>query len=136
MSPAVDAVRAGGRELDRLGRGRFDVVSWDPRGAGASTRVRCFANPVTRAKLDSVVDPVAFTTSVAATITSNIVDTDSVFAKFLSLCQRAGPARCALAGRGPVAARVNRLLARLRRGPIPAPSATPPRLTYGDLLLD
>jgi pimeloyl-ACP methyl ester carboxylesterase len=220
----VDAVRAGGRELDQLGRGRFDVVSWDPRGAGASTHVRCFANaastakfwgvdwsvPTTRAEslrylpktvafarrcselsgsllahistadtardldylrrlvgdpelsylgesygtflgqtyanmfsrrvgvmvLDSVVDPVAFTTSVAASTASNIVDTDSVFAKFLSLCQRAGPARCALAGRGSVAARVHRLLARLRRAPIAAPSATPPRLTYGDLLLD
>ncbi len=32
--------------------------------------------------------------------------------------------------------RVNRLLARVRHGPIPAPSATPSRLTYGDLLLD
>jgi TAP-like protein len=35
-----------------------------------------------------------------------------------------------------VTVRVNRLLARLRRGPIPAPSAAAPhRLSYGDLLL-
>ena len=30
----VPAVKAGGAELDRLGRGRFDVVGWDPRGVG------------------------------------------------------------------------------------------------------
>ena len=28
--------------LDAFGGGRFDVVSWDPRGTNASTRVRCF----------------------------------------------------------------------------------------------
>ena len=28
--------------LDAAGGGRFDVISWDPRGVGASTRVRCF----------------------------------------------------------------------------------------------
>jgi pimeloyl-ACP methyl ester carboxylesterase len=28
--------------LDKAGAGRFDIVSWDPRGVGASTRVRCF----------------------------------------------------------------------------------------------
>jgi hypothetical protein len=82
------------------------------------------------------VDPVAFTTSVAASVASNTGDTDRVFAEFRSLCQRAGPARCALALHGPVPARLNGLLARLRHGPIPAPSATPSRLTYGDLLLD
>jgi pimeloyl-ACP methyl ester carboxylesterase len=30
--------------VDAFGGGRFDVVSWDPRGAHASTRVRCFEN--------------------------------------------------------------------------------------------
>ena len=30
------------RLLDEAGGGRFDVVSWDPRGVGASTHVRCF----------------------------------------------------------------------------------------------
>jgi pimeloyl-ACP methyl ester carboxylesterase len=30
--------------LDEGGGGRFDVVSWDPRGVGASTHVRCFPN--------------------------------------------------------------------------------------------
>ena len=28
--------------FDEFGDGRFDVVSWDPRGTNASTRVRCF----------------------------------------------------------------------------------------------
>ena len=28
--------------LDAFGGGRFDVVSWDPRGTNASTRVSCF----------------------------------------------------------------------------------------------
>jgi pimeloyl-ACP methyl ester carboxylesterase len=32
------------RLLDQAGGGRFDVVSWDPRGVGASTHVRCFRN--------------------------------------------------------------------------------------------
>jgi len=220
----VDAVRGEGAALSALGQGRFDVVSWDPRGTGASTHVRCFASaasqarfwganwsiPTTRSQslryvvkttafarrcaaltgsllahistedtvrdldylrrlvgdrqltylgwsygtflgqtyanmfprrvramvLDGAVDPVAFTMSVAASIASNIGDTDRVFAQLQALCQRAGSARCALAGHGPVSARVNRVLARLRHAPIPAPSATPSRVTYGDLLLD
>ncbi len=28
--------------IDAIGDGRFDVVSWDPRGTNASTRLRCF----------------------------------------------------------------------------------------------
>ena len=46
----VPAVKAGGAELDRLGRGRFDVVGWDPRGVGASTHVRCFADARAQAR--------------------------------------------------------------------------------------
>jgi pimeloyl-ACP methyl ester carboxylesterase len=210
-------------ELNALGGGRFDLISWDPRGTGESTHVRCFANdraqarfwgpdwsiPTTRREsmrylpkalafvkrcvalrgrllahdstadtvrdldylrrlvgdrrlnyqgfsygsfigetyanmfprrvramvLNGVIDPVAFTTSAQAGIASSGADVDLVFSKLQSLCQAAGPARCALAGHGPVTARVSRLLARLRRGPIPAPSAPAPhRLSYGDLL--
>src|SRR5947209_1354783 len=40
----VPIVKKGGAELDKLGHGRFDVIGWDPRGTGASTHVRCFAN--------------------------------------------------------------------------------------------
>ena len=32
------------RLLDQAGGGRFDVVSWDTRGSGASTHVTCFRN--------------------------------------------------------------------------------------------
>jgi pimeloyl-ACP methyl ester carboxylesterase len=220
----VPIVKAGGAELDKLGQGRFDVVGWDPRGTGASTHVRCFANtraearfwgrnwstPTTRREslrylpktvafvkrcvalsgrlpehdstadtvrdldylrrlvgdrrlnyrglsygtfigetyanlfprrvraivLDGVLDPVPFATSTQAGVASSGADFDLVFAKLQSLCWGAGPARCALAGHGSVTARVGRLLARLRRGPIPAPSAPAPHLlSYGDLLL-
>ncbi len=223
--PGVAMVKgAPESELDALGGGRFDLVSWDPRGTGESTHVRCFPNaraqarfwgphwstPTTRREalrylpkalafvkrcvarsgrllahdstadtvrdldylrklvgdrklnyrglsygtfigqtyanmfprrvramvLDGVLDPVPYTTSAQAGIASSTGDFDRVFAKLQSLCQAAGPARCALAGHGSVKARVRRLLARLRRGPIPAPSAPAPhRLSYGDLLL-
>jgi pimeloyl-ACP methyl ester carboxylesterase len=212
-------------ELEALSEGRFDVVSWDPRGTGESTHVRCFADrraqrrfwgrdwsiPTTASQsrryivktvafvrrcvtlsgpllahestadtvrdldylrrlvgdrklnylgvsygtfigqtyanmfprrvramvLDGIVNPLAFTRSVQASVANGASAADLVFAKFQSLCQRAGPARCALAGHGSVTARVSGLLARLRRGPIPAPSAAPPRrLSYGDLLVD
>ena len=211
-------------ELDALGGGRFDLVSWDPRGTGESTHVRCFANdraqarfwgpdwsgtPTTRREsvrylpkalafvkrcvalsgrllahdstadtvrdldylrrlvgdrklnyegfsygtfigetyanmfprrvramvINGVINPVPFTTSAQAGLASTQADFLRVFAKLQSLCQAAGPARCALAGHGPVKARVSRLLARLRHGPIPAPNAPAPhRLNYGDLL--
>ena len=219
----VPSVKAGGADLDKLGDGRFDVVGWDPRGVGASTHVRCFANaraqarfwgphwsiPTTRQAslrylpktlafvkrcvalsgrllahvstadtvrdldylrrlvgdrrltyrglsygtfigetyanmfprrvraivLDGEIDPVPFTTSAQASVANTGADFDLVFAKLQSLCQRVGPARCALAGHGSVKERVSRLLTRLRRGPIPAPSAgAPHQLSYGDLL--
>src|SRR5262249_60040667 len=28
--------------LEDAGQGRFDIISWDPRGAGDSRQVRCF----------------------------------------------------------------------------------------------
>jgi pimeloyl-ACP methyl ester carboxylesterase len=33
-----------GAEIDQWGGGRFNVVSWDPRGTNASTHVRCFTD--------------------------------------------------------------------------------------------
>jgi pimeloyl-ACP methyl ester carboxylesterase len=47
-SSGVEEVRRSADLLDRTGQGRFDVVSWDPRGTGASTRVRCFDSPAAR----------------------------------------------------------------------------------------
>src|ERR671925_209258 len=188
----VATVRGLGKTLDKLARGRFDIVGWDPRGTGESTHVSCFAGDRSRARfwgpdwtvpttlaesrayvpktvefarrcaarsgrllehistadtvrdlnhlrsmiLDSVIDPVKFTTSLKSSIAASEADSDLVLEKFMSLCQEAGPTRCALAGHGPVAPRVQALLARLRRGPIPAPSAPAPhQLTYGDALI-
>ncbi len=212
----VPKVRDMAAELDAMGRGRFDVVSWDPRGTGESDHIVCFDNeqsrkefwgrdwsiPTTRAEsvkyvpktvafvractshsgellahistadtvrdldylrqlvgdpqlnyrgisygtfigqtyanmfpqrvramvLDGALDPIAFTDGTAESIASSIADADLVFDKFQSLCQSAGPARCDLAAHGPVAPRVRRLLARLRRAPIH-------KLTYGDALI-
>ncbi len=38
----VELIKGTGSDLDAWGDGRFDVVSWDPRGTNASTPVRCF----------------------------------------------------------------------------------------------
>ena len=40
----VGLVKGAGDDLDGWGAGRFDVVSWDPRGTNASTPVRCFGS--------------------------------------------------------------------------------------------
>jgi pimeloyl-ACP methyl ester carboxylesterase len=213
-----------GDDADKWGGGRFNVVSWDPRGTNASTHVRCFRSkrsedrfwkgvsiPFTKAAskryrrktvalarrcgkvdgwllphistadtardldylrrlvgdrkltyvglsygtylgqtyanmfpgriramlLDSIVDPVPYAKSAEARNASSASSADPVFANLLSLCQSAGPRRCALAGgRRTAAQKVNRLFARAKRAPIPAPSASPPgKLTYGDLVI-
>lgn len=86
--------------------------------------------------LDGVEDPVRFTAGPAEALTQSLPDADRLLERFEALCQSAGAARCALAGQGRVAARVERLLARLRKGPIPAPSAAPPgTLSYGEALM-
>jgi pimeloyl-ACP methyl ester carboxylesterase len=99
------------------------------------TYANLFPHRVRAMALDGVVDPVAATTSAEAVLASALADVDRVFRKFLALCEAAAPDRCALAGHGPVAPRVDRLLRQLRKAPIPAPSATPPgELTYGEAL--
>jgi pimeloyl-ACP methyl ester carboxylesterase len=40
----VELVRASGDDLDEWGGGRFDIVSWDPRGTNDSSPVECFTN--------------------------------------------------------------------------------------------
>ena len=214
--------------VDALGGGRFDVVSWDPRGTNASTRVRCFENRQSEARfwagvsipttkgaskryrrksaalarrcgrvsgrllphistadtardmdhlrelvgeekltyvgfsygtmfgqtyanmfpdrvramlIDGVVDPVSYSKSSEAYIAGGVASTDGVFDQLLSLCEGAGPERCALAGgRHTAAERFQRLVERVKRAPIPAPGAKPPlssreKLSYADLLL-
>ena len=86
--------------------------------------------------LDANIDPVSFTTSAKAAMFNSGADTDLVFEKFLSLCQRAGPANCKLAGDGDVSSRVRTFVARLRHGPVPAPRGPAPcELRYGDVQL-
>jgi pimeloyl-ACP methyl ester carboxylesterase len=210
------------RLLDEAGGGRFDVVSWDTRGSGASSPVTCFRDPrsarrfwgkttipttapasrsylakaiayarrcgrlsgrllahistadtvrdldylrslmhqrqityigwsygtflgqtyanmfphrVRAMVLDGVVDAVKYVRGREASIANIGAPTNDVVEQFELLCQRAGPKRCALAGHGSVKARVDALLARVKRAPLPAPSAKPAgRLTYGELL--
>ena len=46
----VGLVQRRPRRIDAFGGGRFDVVSWDPRGTNASTRVRCFRSQRSEAR--------------------------------------------------------------------------------------
>ncbi|HET6830605.1 MAG TPA: alpha/beta hydrolase [Solirubrobacterales bacterium] len=224
----VGLVQGDPEGVDAFGDGRFDVVSWDPRGTNASTRVKCFRNPGSEARfwagktipttraaskrsarksaalarrcgrisgwllphistadtardldhlrvlmgeekltyvglsygtylgqtyanmfpdriramlLDAVVDPAAYSKGAEARIASGVAPTDEVHDRFLSLCENAGPVRCALAGGSKTATqRFRRLVRRVKRKPIPAPGVQPPlsspqKLSYGDLLL-
>jgi pimeloyl-ACP methyl ester carboxylesterase len=119
----------GDRELTYLGVSYGTFIG--------QTYANLFPRRVRAIVLDGVVNPVAFTRSVRAAISNGVANSDLVFAKFQRLCQHAGPEQCALAEHGSVAIRVSRLLAHIRRAPIPAPAAAPPRrLSYGDLLID
>jgi pimeloyl-ACP methyl ester carboxylesterase len=95
------------------------------------TYANMFPGRVRAMVLDGVVDPIPWTKGIEATLASFRSDSDLVFRKFESLCQRAGPARCALAGHGRVKKRVHRLLRRLRHRPIRIANGS---VTYGDAL--
>lgn len=128
------------RDLDHLralvGDPQLTYLGYSYGSFLGQTYANMFPRRVRAMVLDGIVDPVPFTTSVEAQIATSVADSDLVFSKFQSLCERAGPMRCALAGHGRVARRVGALLARLRRAPIPAPFARPRRqLSYGDLLI-
>ena len=98
------------------------------------TYANLFPRRVRAMALDGLVDPRIVISGAAARFSNTVAAMDRGLLAFESVCQRAGPARCALAGHGAVAPRVARLLARLRRAPIPAPTASPPgALSYGDL---
>jgi pimeloyl-ACP methyl ester carboxylesterase len=220
----VGLLQGLGDDIDKWGGGRFNVVSWDPRGTNASTHVRCFRNTRSEARfwkgaaipfgraaskryrrktaalarrcgkvggrllphistadtardldylrrlvgdrrltyvglsygtylgqtyanmfpgrvramlLDGIVDPVPYSKSAEARVASQASGAEPVFAQLLSLCENAGPTRCALAGHARTPADlVERLFARVKRAPIPAPTASPPgALTYSDLLV-
>jgi pimeloyl-ACP methyl ester carboxylesterase/flavin reductase (DIM6/NTAB) family NADH-FMN oxidoreductase RutF len=117
----------GDRQLSYFGESYGTLIG--------QTYANLFPRRVRAMALDGVVDPVPVVAGTEAVLARSLADTDRVFRRFLALCEAAGPDRCALAGHGPVAARVYRLLDRLRQGPLPAPSATPPgELTYGEAL--
>ena len=86
------------------------------------TYANLFPRRVRAMALDGLIDPVASAAGTEAVAASGLADTDRVFHQFLRLCQAAGPDRCALAGHGPVAPRVNRLL-----GAAAPCSRSPPR---------
>ncbi|MBF9072817.1 alpha/beta fold hydrolase [Streptacidiphilus fuscans] len=127
------------RDLDRLralvGDPELTYVGLSYGSMIGQTYANLFPDRVRAMMLDGIVDTVAQTTSMEANITSAVSSTDEVLAQFETLCQQAGPGRCALAGHGDtVAQRVTRLFATARRAPIPAHHANPPGvLTYGDL---
>ncbi len=85
--------------------------------------------------LEGVVYPPDYVTSAETRSSNDAAGTDQVFNQFLTLCDQAGPDKCALAGHGePAAARVARLFAQVKAAPIPAPNASPPdELHYSDL---
>ena len=127
------------RDLDHLRRLVGDrKLTYVGISAGTfigQTYANMFPRRVRAMVLDGVVDPVAYTRGTEAGYANQLRFSDRGFEGFLSLCESAGPAGCALAGDGPVAPRVDQMLAQLRRGSIPAPSADPPgELTYGDAL--
>jgi pimeloyl-ACP methyl ester carboxylesterase len=98
------------------------------------TYANLFPRRVRAMTLDGLMDPRIVIRGAAARFANTIAAMDRGLRAFESLCQRAGPSPCALAGHGAVDPRVARLLARLRRAPIPAPRAKPPgALSYGEL---
>ena len=218
----VGLIRDAGNDFDKFFGGRFDIISWDPRGTYASSPIKCFRStaeadafwkgtffPTTAAEsnayaakttqlaqrcgqvmgpllahlsttdtvrdmdhirdlaglptitfvglsygtflgqmyanmfparvramlLDGILYPVTYVENAEVRTVSATDGTDEVFARFIALCEQAGPQRCALAGHGETAAqRVARLFAKVRLAPIQAPKADPPgKLRYSDL---
>jgi hypothetical protein len=92
-----------------------------------------FPDRVRAMSLDGLTDPVASAAGTAATLSAGLIGTDEVVRQFAAVCEEAGQPRCALAGHGPVLARVEAIFDRLRQGPLPAPNAsTPGELTFGE----
>lgn len=99
------------------------------------TYAAMFPGRVRAMVLDGIVDPVVYGRGLAAALANGLTDTDATWDRFVAACETAGPDRCAMAGHGPVQPRVDELLARAKRAPLPAPNATPPGvLAYGDLI--
>jgi len=120
------------RDLDYLrqlvGDHTLSYWGWSAGTFIGQTYANMFPGRVRAMALDGLVDAVDFTTGTEAWIVGTLSYTDKAWEGFLSLCDAAGPARCALSGHGSTAtARAEQVLADLRRGPIGD-------LTYGDAL--
>ena len=105
------------------------------------TYANMFGDRIRAMMLNGIVDPVEYSKGSEARLAATVRPSDAVYDQFLALCDSAGPERCALAGgRHTAAERFDRLSARLKRAPIPAPGAQPPlsapqKLGYADLLI-
>jgi pimeloyl-ACP methyl ester carboxylesterase len=99
------------------------------------TYANMFPRRVRAMALDGIIDPRIVMQGSEARFANNIAGADRGLRLFTSLCQEARAARCALAGQGSVADRVERLLTGLPDRPVPAPTARPAgALTYSDAL--
>lgn len=133
----TDTVRDLDRLRELLGEDTLTYVGLSYGTVIGQVYANLFPTRVRAMLLDGVVDPVAYTIDAETRIANNVSSADAVFEQFLTTCAAAGAGRCALAGHGETPqARVDSLFERARRGPIPAPGATPPgELRYGDLLV-
>lgn len=129
------------RDLDRLrelvGEERITYVGLSYGTVIGQVYANMFPSRVRAMLLDGIVDPVQYMANAEARAANSSESTDEVFAKFLELCDLAGPDRCALSGHGESATRrVHRLFDQAKRAPIAAPQADPPGvLLYSDLLI-
>ncbi len=133
------------RDLDHLrallGEEKMTYVGLSYGSYLGETYANMFPNRVRAMLLDAIVDPVRYAKSAEARIAMWSASADDVLNRFFALCADAGPQLCALAG-GQLspAEKWDRLVARLKRGPIPAPGANGtslyrPMLSYADLLI-
>jgi pimeloyl-ACP methyl ester carboxylesterase len=120
------------RDLDRLraavGDDALTYLGVSYGTALGATYANLFPTRVRALVLDGVTDPVAYTHSLFAWTAGSLRNTEQVLTGFARTCAAAGPQGCALAGRGDVRRRIDVLLARLRRSPVPAPNAPVPGL--------
>ncbi len=127
------------RDLDRLraavGDGALTYLGLSYGTALGATYANLFPDRVRALVLDGVTDPVAYTGRLFDWVASSLADTEKVLSGLATSCAAAGPARCALAGRGDVRLRIDRLLARLRQAPVPVPDASVPTLVSYQLTL-
>jgi pimeloyl-ACP methyl ester carboxylesterase len=133
------------RDMDHLrelvGEQKLTYVGLSYGSYLGETYANMFPNRVRAMLLNGIVNAVRYSKSAEERLAMFSDAADEVFGQFLSLCASAGPERCALAGgEGSPAEKWEQLLARVRRGPIPAPGAngtslSRPQLNEGDLLL-